>query len=194
MKKFLLKALDIIINIIMIASSIYAVFNLVMTFLPVEIQTVVFNRLHMSQEYIATFSISATINAAILIFTKIAQTQTRIALTSKLTKAELVIQNDVALYEQMKNRFNVLADNYKAQQQMLNALLEVQKVTTERNINASEKLVRKSEKDAYKRALETIEKAQQVLQDLNNITSVYERTEIKEIVVPKDSDDITGRV
>lgn len=194
MKKFLLKALDIIINIIMIASSIYAVFNLVMTFLPVEIQTVVFNRLHMSQEYIATFSISATINAAILIFTKIAQTQTRIALTSKLTKAELVIQNDVALYEQMKNRFNVLADNYKAQQQMLNALLEVQKVTTERNINASEKLVRKSEKDAYKRALETIEKAQQMLQDLNNITSVYERTEIKEIVVPKDSDDITGRV
>lgn len=77
---------------------------------------------------------------------------------------------------------------------MLNALLEVQKVTTERNINASEKLVRKSEKDAYKRALETIEKAQQMLQDLNNITSVYERTEIKEIVVPKDSDDITGRV
>lgn len=194
MKKYLLKALDIIINIIMIANSIYAVFNLVMTFLPVEIQTVVFNWLHMSQEYIATFSISATINAAILIFTKIAQTQTRIALTSKLTKAELVIQNDVALYEQMKNRFNVLADNYKAQQQMLNALLEVQKVTTERNINASEKLVRKSEKDAYKRALETIEKAQQVLQDLNNITSVYERTEIKEIVVPKDSDDITGRV
>lgn len=194
MKKFLLKALDVIINIIMIASSIYAVFNLVMTFLPVEIQTVVFNWLHMSQEYIATFSISATINAAILIFTKIAQTQTRIALTSKLTKAELVIQNDVALYEQMKNRFNVLADNYKAQQQMLNALLEVQKVTTERNINASEKLVRKFEKDAYKRALETIEKAQQMLQDLNNITSVYERTEIKEIVVPKDSDDITGRV
>lgn len=194
MKKFLLKVLDVIINIIMIASSIYAVFNLVMTFLPVEIQTVVFNWLHMSQEYIATFSISATINAAILIFTKIAQTQTRIALTSKLTKAELVIQNDVALYEQMKNRFNVLADNYKAQQQMLNALLEVQKVTTERNINASEKLVRKSEKDAYKRALETIEKAQQMLQDLNNITSVYERTEIKEIVVPKDSDDITGRV
>ena len=194
MKKFLLKALDVIINIIMIASSIYAVFNLVMTFLPVEIQTVVFNWLHMSQEYIATFSISATINAAILIFTKIAQTQTRIALTSKLTKAELVIQNDVALYEQMKNRFHVLADTYKAQQQMLNALLEVQKVTTERNINASEKLVRKSEKDAYKRALETIEKAQQMLQDLNNITSVYERTEIKEIVVPKDSDDITGRV
>jgi len=50
----------------------------------------------------------------------------------------------------------------------------VQKVTTERNIKASDKLVYKSEKEAYQEALEQIEKAKQELSEINNISTVYE--------------------
>ena len=39
MKKFLLKTLDITLTVIMILSALYAVFNMTMAFLPVEIQT-----------------------------------------------------------------------------------------------------------------------------------------------------------
>ena len=74
MKKFILKSLDIILTIVMIGSVIYSLFNLVMSLLPIEIQAQVYGWLHMSSEYIATFSISAAINAAVLVATKIAQT------------------------------------------------------------------------------------------------------------------------
>ena len=62
MKKFLLKTLDITLTVIMILSAymLYLIWQL--TFLPVEIQTQVYGWLHMSSEYIATFSISSAIN------------------------------------------------------------------------------------------------------------------------------------
>lgn len=194
MKKFILKALDILLTIVMIASAVYSIFNMVMSFLPTEIQQTVYNALHMSSEYIATFSVSATINAAVLIASKIAQTYSRIKLTAQLTKAEEVNANTVAVDQAVIERTNAAINNLNVLQELVNALLSVQKITTERNIKASDKLVYKDEKEAYKKALEDIEAAKAKLAEINNITTVYEKTEVKEVIVEKEQDNLTGRV
>jgi len=194
MKKFLLKLSNIILTVIMIASTIYAVFNLVMTFLPTDIQRTVYGWLNMSSEYIATFSISATINAGVLIASKIGQTYSSIKLTQELTQAEQVNINTVQASEAILERQNKIINNLNVLQDLTNALLSVQKVTTERNIKASDKLVYKSEKEAYQEALEQIEKAKQELSEINNISTVYEKTEVKEVVVEKEQDPNQGRV
>ena len=194
MKKFLLKTLDITLTVIMVISALYAIFNLVMTFLPAEVQTQVYGWMHMSEEYIATFSISSIINAAVLVGSKLIQTHSRISLTATLSQAESAIKDNLAIDKEVVDRVNAAIDNMKVMQTQINAILEVQKVTTERNINASEKLVNKTEKEAYKSALEVIKLAQEKIKELENITSVYEKTEIKEIVVEKEVDSLSGRV
>ena len=194
MKKFLLKSLDVLLTIVMIASAIYAIFNMVMSFLPADIQQTVYGWLNMSQEYIATFSISAAINAGVLVATKLAQTYSRIKLTAQLTKAEEVNANTVAVDQMVIERTNAAINNLNILQELVGALLSVQKVTTERNIKASDKLIYKDEKEAYKQALEEIETARSKLAEINNITTVYEKTEIKEVVVEKEQDSLSGRV
>lgn len=197
MKKFLLKTLDVVLTIIMLVSSVYAIFNLVMTFLPADIQTQVYGWLRMSQEYIATFSISSTINAAVLITTKITQTYSRINLTKQLARSEKIIHQDAQVNEVVIDRVNAVINNLNVLQRLNDALLTVQKITTERNIKASDKLVYKSEKDAYKQALEKIEQAKQDLANVNNVSTVYEKTEIKEVIVEKpkvEKDELSGRV
>lgn len=194
MKKAVLKTIDVILTIIMIVSALYAVFNLVMTFLPTEVQTQVYGWLNMSEEYIATFSISSVINAAVLVSSKLIQTYSRISLTNTLSQAENTINENLAVDAAVVNRVNSMIDNQKAIQALLEALLSVQKVTTERNIKASEKLVNKAEKEAYKSALEQIKQVETQLEELKNITSVYERTETKEVIVEKEVDSLSGRV
>lgn len=197
MKKFLLKTLDVVLTIIMVVSSVYAIFNLVMTFLPADIQTQVYGWLRMSQEYIATFSISSTINAAVLIATKLTQTYSRINLTKQLTRSEQVIHQDAQVNEVVIDRVNAVINNLNVLQRLNDALLTVQKITTERNIKASDKLVYNSEKDAYKQALADIEKVKQELVEINNVATVYEKTEIKEVIVEKpkeEKDELSGRV
>lgn len=194
MKKFFIKTLDITLNIIMVISALYAIFNLVVIFLPPDIQTQIFGWLHMSEEYIATFSISSIINAAILVSSKLIQTYNKINLTSMIAHQQQTISNDLAINEQVVNRTNTLIDNLKVVETMLNAVLTVNRVNVERNIDSSEKLVNKAQKDAYKSALQVIEDAQTTLQELKNITSVYERTEIKEVIVEKEHDSLSGRV
>jgi len=194
MKKIILKALDIILTIVMIGSVLYALFNLIMSLLPVEIQTQVYGYLNMSTEYIATFSISAAVNATVLVATKIAQTYTRIKLSTKLFESEQVMNNDIAVNEKVIEKTNALINNQNVILSLLNALLSVQKVNAERNIKASDQLVYKAEKDAYIQALTEIEDARVKLEDLNNLTSVYEKTEIKEVVVEKEVDKLSGRV
>lgn len=194
MKKFLLKTLNVILTIIMVLSVIYAIFNLVMIFLPTDIQTTVFEWLHMSEEYIATFSISSIINAAVLVGSKLIQTYNKINLTTMITHQQETLSNNLAINEQVVNKTNVLIDNIKVVETLLDAVLTVNKVNVERNIDASEKLVNKAQKDAYKSALEIIEKAKTALEELKNITSVYERTEIKEVIVEKDDNSLSGRV
>lgn len=195
MKKFLLNLLNVVLTLIMVASAIYAVFNLTMSFLPAEIQAEVYGRLHMSPEYIATFSISATVNAAVLITTKILQTYTRITLTAKLAKAEKVMSQTTAVNDIVVSRANEIINNINVLQELNDALLTVQKITTERNIKSSDKLVYKSEKEAYKKALDDIEKAKEKLAKIKNITTVYEKTEIKEVIVEKEEQDkLSGRV
>ena len=194
MKKFLIKTLDVVLTIIMVISALYAVFNLTMSFLPTEIQQQVYGWLHLSSEYIATFSVSAAINASVLVATKLAQTYSRIKLTAQLTKAEEINTNTVKADEVIVERTNVAINNLRVLQDQINALLAVQKITTERNIKASDKLVYKSEKEAYKQALEQIESVQKELAEINNITTVYEKTEIKEVVVNKEEDPNSGRV
>lgn len=194
MKKFVLKTLDIILNIVMIGSVLYALFNLIMSLLPVEIQTQVYGWLHMSGEYIATFSISAAINATVLIATKIAQTYTRIKLSSKLFESEQVINNDIAVNEKVVEKTNDIINNLNIIQSLVNALLSVQKINAERNIKASEQLVYKEEKEAYKKALQDIEDARTKLSNINNVATIYEKTEIKEVVVEKEVDKLSGRV
>ena len=194
MKKFILKALDIILTIIMVVSVVYSLFNLVMSLLPVEIQAKVYGWLHMSSEYIATFSVSAAINAAVLVATKIAQTYTRIKLSTKLFESEQVIHNDIAVNEKVVERTNAVINNLNVMQSLLNALLSVQKVNTERNIKASEQLVYKAEKEAYTQALTEIEDARAQLANINNMATIYEKTEVKEVVVEKEVDKLSGRV
>lgn len=194
MKKFILKALDVILTIVMIGSVIYSLFNLVMSLLPIEIQTQVYGWLHMSSEYIATFSVSAAINAAVLVATKIAQTYTRIKLSTKLLESENVIHNDIAVSEKVVERTNEVINNQNIVLTLLNALLTVQKVNVERNIKASDQLVYKAEKDAYVQALAEIEDAKCKLAEISNLVAVYEKTEIKEIVVEKEVDKLSGRV
>ncbi len=194
MKKFILKALDVILTIVMIGSVIYSLFNLVMSLLPIEIQAQVYGWLHMSSEYIATFSISAAINAAVLVATKIAQTYTRIKLSTKLLESENVIHNDIAVSEKVVERTNEVINNQNIVLTLLNALLTVQKVNVERNIKASDQLVYKAEKDAYVQALAEIEDAKCKLAEISNLVAVYEKTEIKEIVVEKEVDKLSGRV
>ncbi len=194
MKKVILKTLDILLTIVMIASAIYAVFNMVMSFLPAEIQQTVYDALHMSSEYIATFSVSATINAAVLVATKIAQTYSRIKLTAQLTKAEEVNTNTVMANETVVERTNAAINNLNVIQGLIGALLSIQKVNAERNIKASDKLVYKEEKEAYKQALEEIETAKAKLAEINNVATVYEKTEVKEVIVEKEQDSLSGRV
>lgn len=194
MKKFLMKTLDITLNIIMVISALYAIFNLVMTFLPADIQAQVFGWLHMSEEYIATFSISSVVNAAVLVGSKLIQTYNKINLTAMITHQQQTISNDLAVNEQVVNRTNVLIDNIKVVEKQLDAILTVNKVNVERNIDSSEKLVNKAQKTAYKSALAVIEDAKASLEELKNITSVYEREEVKEVIVEKEHDSLSGRV
>lgn len=194
MKKFILKALDIILTIIMVVSVVYSLFNLVMSLLPVEIQAQVYGWLHMSSEYIATFSVSAAINAAVLVATKIAQTYTRIKLSTKLFESEQVIHNDIAVNEKVVERTNAVINNLNVTQSLLNAILSVQKINAERNIKASEQLVYKAEKEAYTQALTEIEDARAQLANINNMATIYEKTEVKEVVVEKEVDKLSGRV
>ncbi len=194
MKKFILKSLDIILTIVMIGSVIYSLFNLVMSLLPIEIQAQVYGWLHVSSEYIATFSISAAINAAVLVATKIAQTYTRIKLSTKLLESENVINNDIVVNEKVVEKTNAVINNQNIVLTLLNALLTVQKVNVERNIKASDQLVYKAEKDAYVQALAEIEDAKCKLAEISNLVAVYEKTEIKEIVVEKEVDKLSGRV
>lgn len=196
MKKFVLKTLDAILIIIMLGSSVYAVFNLVMIFLPADIQTQVYNFLHMSEEYIATFSISSTINAAVLIISRLTLTYSKVNLTKQVARSEKIIRHDSQVNEVVIDRINAVINNLNVLQKLNDALLSVQKITTERNIKASEKLVYKSEKDAYRQALEKIEKAQQDLSNINNVSTVYEKTEIKEVIVEKanEKNELSGRV
>jgi len=195
MKKFLLKTLDVILTIVMVISALYAIFNLVMAFLPVEIQIKVYDWLHMSQEYIATFSISSVVNAAVLVGSKLLQTYNKVQITKQLAKSEEIITNDVAVNEAVIKKNNEVINNINVLQKLVNALLTVQKVTTERNIKSSDMLVYKSEKEAYSRALEEIEQAKQELQNINNLTTVYEKTELKEVIVEKEkADTLAGRV
>lgn len=196
MKKFLLKTLDVVLTIIMVVSCLYSVFNLVMAFLPVEIQTKIFNWLNMSEEYITSFSISSVISAAVIVATKIAQTQSRTALLSTLSKTEQTVTNDLAVNEIVINRVNSVINNLNVMQSMFGALLSVQKVTAERNIGSSDTLVLPAEKEAYKNAIAEIEKAKEELSNLKNITTVYEKTEVKEVVVEKEviKDEFAGRV
>ncbi len=191
MKKFIPKA---ILTIVMIGSVIYSLFNLVMSLLPIEIQAQVYGWLHMSSEYIATFSISAAINAAVLVATKIAQAYTRIKLSTKLIESENVINNDIAVNEKVVEKTNAVINNQNIVLTLLNALLTVQKVNVERNIKASDQLVYKAEKDAYVQALAEIEDAKCKLAEISNLVAVYEKTEIKEIVVEKEVDKLSGRV
>lgn len=178
----------------MVVSVIYSIFNIVMSFLPAEIQKTVYEFLHMSEEYIATFSISATINAAVLVATKIAQTYSRIKLTTQLTKAEEINTNTVQANEIVVERTNAAINNLNVLQGLIGALLSIQKVNAERNIKASDKLVYKDEKEAYKQALEEIETAKAKLAEINNVATVYEKTEVKEVVVEKEQDTMSGRV
>ena len=194
MKKAILKTLDVMLTIVMVVSVIYSIFNMVMSFLPAEIQKTVYEFLHMSEEYIATFSISATINAAVLVATKIAQTYSRIKLTTQLTKAEEVNTNTVMANETVIERINAAINNLNVIQGLIGALLTIQKVNAERNIKASDKLVYKEEKEAYKQALEEIETAKAKLAEINNVATVYEKTEVKEVIVEKEHDDLSGRV
>lgn len=194
MKKFLMKTLDITLNIIMVISALYAIFNLVMTFLPADIQAQVFGWLHMSEEYIATFSISSVVNAAVLVGSKLIQTYNKINLTAMITHQQQTISNDLAVNEQVVNRTNVLIDNIKVVEKQLDAILTVNKVNVERNIDSSEKLVNKAQKTAYKSALAVIEDAKASLEELKNITSVYEREEVKEVIIEKEHDSLSGRV
>lgn len=194
MKKAILKTLDVMLTIVMVVSVIYSIFNMVMSFLPAEIQKTVYEFLHMSEEYIATFSISAAINAAVLVATKIAQTYSRIKLTTQLTKAEEVNTNTVMANETVIERTNAAINNLNVIQGLIGALLTIQKVNAERNIKASDKLVYKEEKEAYKQALEEIETAKAKLAEINNVATVYEKTEVKEVIVEKEHDDLSGRV
>ena len=196
MKKFLYKTLDVVLTIIMIASALYAIFNMVMSFLPSEIQSDVYGWLHMSEEYITTFSISSVINAAILVSAKVIQTYSKIKMTAQLAKSEEIITNNVVMNDAVLNKLNELINQVQVLQGLDDAILSVQKVTTERNIKASDKLVYKDEKEAYKQALEQIETAKNKLADVNNLHTVYEKTEVKEVIVEKEvnPNDLTGRV
>lgn len=196
MKNFLLKATNVLINIILIISCIYSVFNIVMSFLPADIQIQVYGWLHMSQEYIATFSISSAVNAAVIVASKVIQAQTRLALTTKLDRAERTITQNANMNEVVVERTNAAINNINMLIKAFDALLTMQKVNAERNINASEKLVYKSEKEAYQAALDAMSKAQDEIRELANISTVYEKTEIKEVVVEKETstDKMSGRV
>ena len=195
MKNITLKIINFALTLAMIASVLYAVFNMTMSFLPAEVQAEVYGWLRMSQEYIATFSISSTINAIVLVGVKMAQTHTRVNLMGKLAKAEQTINNGIVINDKVTDGFNAVATNIAVLQRLNNALLSVQRVTAERNIASSDKLVTASEKEAYKQAIKEIEEAQKELQEINNIYKVYEKTEIKEVIVEKMAEDkLSGRV
>ena len=194
MKNFILRTLNVILNIVMILSVIYSLFNIVMSFLPEDTQRTVYDFLHMSSEYIATFSVSATINAGVLVASKIASTVTRINMQTKLLENEKVMQNDILVNEKVIDKSNEIISSLRGLVGLSYALLTVQEVTTKRNISASELLVNANEKEAYQKALLDIEKAKNTLVELNNITNVYEKTEVKEVEVIKEKDELEGRV
>lgn len=194
MKTFFMKLLDVVLNIIMVVSAIYAVATMVISFLPVESQTQIFEWLKMSKENIATFSVSSVISSAVLVGSKILQTYSKLNLTKLVNSSQAVINDNLKIDAQCVERVNKMIDNQANVQLILNTLLEVQKANIIRNINASEQLVKIEEKKMYKQALENIQNLQNQLQLIPNITSVYEKTEVKEIIVKKEVDEMAGRV
>lgn len=194
MKKFFLKLLNFILNIVMVASAIYAMFALVLMFLPEDIKVKIYEFMHLNAKSMATFSVSAVINAAILVITKISSAYSKIALTNTLAKAENTITSANLLNEVSAERTNKIINNSNVTMELLNAVLEIQKVNAERNLKASDTLVYAQEKEAYKKALETIEKAQVHLKNIDNIATVVEKTKIKEVIVEKEVNSLDGRI
>ena len=98
--------------------------------------------------------------------------------------------------DKILERTNEIINSLNILQDLNNAVLSVQKVTTERNIKASDKLVLKGEKEAYKNALLDIEKAKEKLKAIDNISKVFKKEKVVEVekIVEKVVDPLDGRV
>lgn len=192
MKKFFRCIVNIVIYFILTVSFIYLLANAVLYLLPAETKEQIIKALHLSRQTMLTLTGTATVNLAILIVAKFGQRQSKIALHKKLAEVNAVLEETSNLNDTIAEKTGQVLHNQKVLEELVLALLEVQKVNVERNLKASEALVQESEKEAYNRALQAIERAVANYKQLDKMQAIKMTT--KEVLVELPVEQKEGRV
>lgn len=192
-KKFFRFLFNLLIYSILTVSFIYLLANAILYLLPTELQLQVIRALKLSKQTMLTLTTTASVNVAILLVAKFGQKQSKLALHKKLAEVNAVLEQTNNLNDKVAEKTGRVLQNQQVLEELLFALLEVQKVNVERNLKASKALVQESEKEGYIKALERIEKAIESYKQVEQMQAVITTTKevvIEKVVEPKEE----GRV
>ena len=192
MKKFFSCIINLVIYFILTVSFLYLLANAVLYLLPADIKEKVIAVLHVSRPTMITLTSTATVNLAILIVAKFGQRQSKLALHKKLAEVNAVLEQTSNLNDTVAEKTGQVLHNQQVLEELVLALLEVQKVNVERNLKASKTLVQESEKEAYNRALQAIERAVANYKQLDEMQAIKMTT--KEVLIELPVEQKEGRV
>lgn len=192
MKKLFRFLFNLVIYFILTVSFIYLLANAILYLLPTEIKEQIITTLQLPRQTMLTLTTTASVNVAILLVAKFGQRQSRVALHKKLAEVNAVLEQTNNLNDTVAEKTGQILNNEKVLEELVLALLEVQKVNVERNLKASKALVQESEKLAYTRALQRIEEAIKSYRQIEQMQAVITTT--KEVLVEKVVETKEGRV
>ncbi len=192
MKKLFRFLFNLVIYFILTVSFLYLLANAVLYVLPTDIKEQIITALQLPRQTMLTLTTTASVNVAILLVAKFGQRQSRVALHKKLAEVNAVLEQTNNLNDTVAEKTGQILNNEKVLEELVLALLEVQKVNVERNLKASKALVQESEKLAYTRALQRIEEAIKSYRQIEQMQAVITTT--KEVLVEKVVETKEGRV
>lgn len=192
MKKLFRFLFNLVIYFILTVSFIYLLANAILYLLPTELQLQVIRALKLSKQTMLTLTTTASVNVVILLVAKFGQRQSKIALHKKLAEVNAILEQTNNLNDIVAEKTGQVLQNQQVLEELIFALLEVQKVNVERNLKASKALVQESEKEGYIKALERIEKAIESYKQVEQMQAVITTT--KEVIIEKVVETKEGRV
>lgn len=192
MKKLFRFLFNLVICFILTVSFIYLLANAILYLLPTEIKEQIITTLHLPRQTMLTLTTTASVNVAILLVAKFGQRQSKIALHKKLAEVNAILEQTNNLNDIVAEKTGQVLQNQQVLEELIFALLEVQKVNVERNLKASKALVQESEKEGYIKALERIEKAIESYKQVEQMQAVITTT--KEVIIEKVVETKEGRV
>lgn len=193
MKKFFRFIINLVIYFILTISFLYLLANAILYLLPTEIKEQVIATLKLSPQTMLTLTSTATVNLAILLVAKWGQIHSKIALNKKLAEVNAVLEQTNNLNDKVAEKTGQVLNNQKVLEELVFALVKVHKVNVERNLKASKTLVQDTEKQAYTRALQEIEKAIQSYKQVEQLQAIVTTTKevlVERVVEPREE----GRV